>query len=199
MDRYSRIIALLKVVLPLAALVLLSTLFLISRGAEQDTVIPFAQKEIEERMRGQQITAPFFAGSTANGDDILVSANNVRSNDGGNPATAVGLFATLRFAKGGHVRLTSDQGNLQPDKETAQFLGAVTIVTEDGMRVETERLDTHLNEIFAQSPGTVHATSTLGSLTAGSLRIHTKSQGDAVHILFNNGVKLVYEPQQSER
>ena len=58
MDRYSRMVTFLKVLLPLAALALLSTLFLISRGINTKATIPFAAHEIEERMRGQQITAP---------------------------------------------------------------------------------------------------------------------------------------------
>ena len=78
MDRYSRTVAYLKVLLPLTALALLSTLFLISRGIDTEAVIPFAQKDIEERMRGQQLTAPFFSGTTSGGDEIMVTASTAR-------------------------------------------------------------------------------------------------------------------------
>lgn len=194
MDRYSRMIALLKVVLPLAALVLLSTVFLISRGSDQEAAIPFAQTEIEERMRGQQVTGPFFAGSTADGDEIVVSAENTRFTQTSGEATATALQATIRFVSGGSVTLSADSGSLGSDMEVAQFKGQVVLQTDDGMRVETERLDTHLNEINAKAPGTIRATSPLGRLTAGSMSITTESQGNSVQILFNNGVKLVYQP-----
>ncbi|MQQ08280.1 hypothetical protein GFB49_07435 [Epibacterium sp. SM1979] len=194
MDRYSRMIALLKVVLPLAALVLLSTVFLISRGSDQEAAIPFAQTEIEERMRGQQVTGPFFAGSTADGDEIVVSAENTRFTQTSGEATATALQATIRFVSGGSVTLSADSGSLGSDMEVAQFKGQVVLQTDDGMRVETERLDTHLNEINAKAPGTIRATSPLGQLTAGSMSITTESQGNSVQILFNNGVKLVYQP-----
>ena len=43
MDRYSRMIAFLKVLLPLMALALLSTLFLLSQNTEPMASIPFAE------------------------------------------------------------------------------------------------------------------------------------------------------------
>lgn len=199
MDRHSRMIALLKVLLPLTALVLLSTVFLISRGSEQEAAIPFAQKEIEERMRGQQITGPFFAGSTPNGDEILVSADSARFDSDAGGATTQEMSAMMRLARGGHISLNSETGSLGPDMEIAHFQGDVVLETDDGLRVETEVLDAHLNAIAADAPNTVEATSPLGHLMAGSMQIKTESQGGEIHILFNKGVKLLYEPQRSER
>ena len=74
MDRYSRVVSYLKVALPLAALALLSTLFLISRTINTDPSIPFADFELENRLRGQQVTAPFFTGTTATGQEITIAA-----------------------------------------------------------------------------------------------------------------------------
>ncbi len=199
MDRYSRIVALLKVILPLAALALLSIIFLISRGSDQEAAIPFAQTEIEERMRGQQITAPFFAGSTEAGDEILVSAQNIRRDAATNEGTSEGLYAVMRLSKGGKISLRSDLGSLEIAKQIAHFSGDVLIQTYDGTRVETELLDAHLDEIFAVSPTPITATGIIGTLSAGAMQIHTKSQGKSVHILFNKGVKLVYDPKQPER
>lgn len=199
MDRYSRIIALLKVILPLASLALLSIIFLISRGSEQEAAIPFAQTEIEDRMRGQQITAPFFAGSTEAGDEILVSAQNIRREDATSEGSSAGLHAVMRLSKGGKISLSADLGSLEIAKQIAHFSGDVVIQTHDGTRVETEQLDAHLDEIFAVSPTPVTATGVIGQLNAGAMQIHTKSQGKSVHILFNKGVKLVYDPKQPER
>ena len=98
MDRYSRMVALLKVLLPLAALALLSTLFLISRGVNIEATIPFADHEIEERMRGQQITAPFFSGTTAQGDEITVTASIARPGGPSSPAVATDLTAVNSMA-----------------------------------------------------------------------------------------------------
>ena len=47
MDRYSRMVAIFKVLLPLAALAILSTLFLLSRTIDPTTTIPFADQDFE--------------------------------------------------------------------------------------------------------------------------------------------------------
>ena len=125
MDRYSRMVAFLKVLLPLAALALLSTLFLISRGMNTEATIPFAAHEIEERMRGQQITAPFFSGTTAQGDEIAVTASIARPGGATSPAVATDLVAVIRMADGGRLTLSSQSGDGQIDKDIPSLHGQV--------------------------------------------------------------------------
>lgn len=198
MDQYSRMVSYLKVLLPLTALALLSTLFLISRNADTQAVIPFADKEIEERMRGQQVTGPFFSGSTAQGDEIWVTAEIARASLE-EPLLATDLKAEIRMAAGGTLTLRSDRGSVQPDQDLARFVGNVEIITADGMQIKTEVLKTQLSGLRAESPGEVHANSDLGDLTAGRMEISAKTQGGPVHLLFTNSVKLVYDPQKLER
>ncbi|MDE4062455.1 LPS export ABC transporter periplasmic protein LptC [Phaeobacter gallaeciensis] len=199
MDRYSRTVAYLKVLLPLAALALLSTLFLISRGVDTEAVIPFAQKEIEERMRGQQVTRPFFSGTTAQGDEIMVMASVAQPNSGSGGATATNLQAEIRMAEGGRMTLVSDSGAVHPDQGLARFSGNVKLTSADGMTVETELLETALDGVRAESPGPVHATGALGVLTAGQMLVTAKTEGGPVQMVFKNRVKLVYDPNTKER
>ncbi|MFY0308332.1 LPS export ABC transporter periplasmic protein LptC [Leisingera sp. D0M16] len=199
MDSHSRAVAYLKVLLPLAALVLMSTLFLISRGVNTEAVIPFAQKEIEDRMKGQQVTAPFFSGTTAGGDEIMVTAALARPGGDGTPAVASDLSADIRLAGGGRITLASETGAIHPGQDMARFTGNVTITSADGLVVETEELNTALSGLEADSPGPVRATGAIGELTAGNMRIGVKTEGGPVHMLFKNGVKLIYDPQQPER
>ncbi|WP_264211856.1 LPS export ABC transporter periplasmic protein LptC [Leisingera thetidis] len=199
MDSHSRAVAYLKVLLPLTALVLLSTLFLISRGVDTEAVIPFAQKEIEDRMKGQQVTAPFFSGTTAQGDEIMVTAALARPGGNGAPAVASSLSADFKLAQGGRITLASETGAIYPGQDMARFTGSVTITSADGLVVETEELNTALSGLEADSPGPVRATGAIGELTAGNMRIGVKTEGGPVHMLFKNGVKLLYDPQQPER
>lgn len=199
MDSHSRAVAYLKVLMPLAALALMSTLFLISRGTDTEAVIPFAQKDIEERMKGQQVTAPFFSGTTAGGDEIMIAAALARPGGQDAPAVASEMSGNFRLASGGRITLVSQTGSIHPGQATAQFTGGVTITSTDGMVVETETLDTALSGLEATSPGPVKASGALGQLTAGNMAITSKTQGGPVHMLFKNGVKLLYDPQQPER
>lgn len=198
MDQYSRMVSYLKVLLPLAALALLSTLFLISRSADTEAVIPFADQEIAERMRGQQVTGPFFSGSTPQGDEIWVTASVARASVD-TPMLATDLKAEIRIASGGNLTLRSDRGSVQPDQDLAHFVGNVEITTADGMVVKTEVLKTQLSGLRAETPGDVRASSDLGELTAGRMEITSKTQRGPVHLLFTNSVKLVYHPQKLER
>jgi len=199
MDTYSRMVAFLKVLLPLAALVLLSTLFLISRGVDTDATIPFADHEIEERMRSQQITAPFFSGTTAQGDEIMVTASIARPGGASAPAVATDLHAVISMADGGRLTLRSDNGAVQIDKDIASFSGNVEITSAAGLLVTTDLLNATLSGVSADSPGPVQASGPIGMLNAGTMQLQTKTQGGPLHMLFNNGVKLVYDPQKSER
>lgn len=199
MDRYSRMVAFLKVLLPLAALALLSTLFLISRSMNTEATIPFAAHEIEERMRGQQITAPFFSGTTAQGDEIAVTASIARPGGATSPAVATDLVAVIRMADGGRLTLRSESGEVQIDEDIASFIGNVEITSAAGLVVTTDLLNATISGISADSPGPVQAIGPIGTLNAGTMQMQTKTQGGALHMLFNNGVKLVYDPRKSER
>ncbi len=200
MDRYSRAVAYLKVLLPLTALALLSTLFLISRGIDTEAIIPFAQKELEERMRGQQVTAPFFSGTTSQGDEIMVTASTARPGiSSGNGAMASDLKAEIRIADGGLMTLASDRGTIHPDQDKALFAGNVIITSADGLVVETDELESALSAVRAESMGAVRATGPLGVLTAGQMLLRAETKGAPVQLLFKNRVKLVYDPSKTER
>ncbi|MGR3616910.1 MAG: hypothetical protein ACU0BB_12810 [Paracoccaceae bacterium] len=199
MDSYSRIVAFLKVLLPLAALALLSTLFLISGGRDTETKIPFAEHEIDERLRGQQVTKPFFSGTTAQGDEIMVSAARARPGSTDAPADADDFQGRIRMVDGGEITMRSDTGHLLLDTDVVSFIGNVVIMTSTGLTVNTERLNSALNGVAGTSPGAITGTGVFGDFEAGSMQFSTKSAGGPVHMLFNKDVKLIYVPKKPER
>lgn len=199
MDGYSRIVAFLKVLLPLAALVLLSTLFLISRGTNTETSIPFAEQEIEERLRDQQVTAPFFSGTTAQGDEIMFTAARARPGSAGGPAEAEDIKARLRTISGSEMNIRSDSGQIRMDTDVASLLGNVEITSSTGVHVTSDALNAALSGIEGNSPGPVAGTGPFGEFTAGSMHFSSKNGDGPIHMLFNKGVKLIYTPQKQER
>ncbi|GAA6200768.1 hypothetical protein [Aquicoccus sp. SU-CL01552] len=194
MDSHSRFVAYLKVILPLAAVALLSTLFLLSRSVDPTATLPFAQHEVEERVRGQQVTAPFYSSTTDDGDEITVEARLARAAVGGGLAEAEDLNARLKLARGGQIALRSQTGTIDAVTDTASFSGAVEIATSTGYVVLTDRLDATIGDFHASTPGEVRATGPVGTLTAGRMEIGAKNPGEPMHMLFKNGVKLVYDP-----
>ncbi len=199
MDRYSRMVAFLKVLLPLAALGLLSTVFLLSRNLNPTATIPFAEHEIAERLREKQITAPVFSGTTENGDEISVTAAEASPGTSGAPATARDLRASLLTPEGLRITLSSKSGTVDFTAKRATFGGNVEIATTTGYLLETALLNTSLDSIDANSPGQVTGDSPIGQLAAGNMTITSENDDGSLHMLFNNGVKLVYTPKQPER
>lgn len=199
MDGYSRLVSILKVVLPLAALALLSTLFLLSRNMGSDVVLPFSQHEVEGRLRSEQITGPFFAGMTESGDDIYVSAEIARPGDDDTGAELEQMQGRILFAGGGEMRMTALTGTVQQENDRVRFSGDVHIQTESGYDLRTETLFTALDRVAANAPTQVKGTGPIGQLEAGAMTLRSDDESKRIHLLFNNGVKLVYDPKQRER
>ncbi|WP_146347758.1 LPS export ABC transporter periplasmic protein LptC [Phaeobacter marinintestinus] len=198
MDRYSRTVAILKVFLPLAALAILSTLFLLSRSKTPTATIPFAENEVESRMAGQQITGPHFSGVTASGDEILISAQTASPGVPGEPAHAEWLNARITTKDGIQIVLTSDTGTVAMDKDVVTFEGNVVIVSTNGYEITTDTLNASLSVVAGSTPGRIDGTSPMGHFTAGNMELRSENEDGPLHLLFKNGVKLVYEPQRPE-
>lgn len=195
MDRYSRMIAWLKVLLPLMALVLLSTLFLLSRNVDPTATIPFAEAEIKKRLRDQQITGPFFSGSTTRGDQISFSANKMTSGQNGGETRAEDLSAQIDLASGSRVVFFADTGKVNIVSDTAVLSGNVLITTSGGYKISSDQLVSALSKLNIESPDKVVAEGPLGILTAGAMRIETSENVKNTQLIFTNRVKLLYDPQ----
>lgn len=199
MDFYSRFISYLKVLLPLAALAILSTLFLVSQRERTRPALPFAPKEIERRIAGQQITAPFYTGSTSAGHEIMISAANALPSHDGKTAEAQEIGAEIRMLNGDRILLLSDKGQVIPGAEDAVLDGNVRIHTSDNLQIVTETLKSSLRDLHIVAPEDVRARGNFGDLTAGAMRIFTELEDGAAHIVFHNGVKVLYDPRNVER
>lgn len=199
MDRYSRWVAILKVLLPLAALGLLSTLFLLSRKVDPEATIPFADREIADRLRDQQITAPVFTGTSANGDDIYITASTVSPPIGSKPARATDLEARIQGRGGVRINVHARRGTFEDTIGAATFLDGVVIETSAGYVIETDLLTAQLDQSSATAPGNISGQGPLGMFDAGSMEITPKNDGEGLHIVFNKGIRLVYDPKQPER
>ena len=77
---------------------------------------------------------------------------------------------------------------------TASLEGRVKITTSTGYVVATDRLDTRLDEIHAESPGPVSAEGSIGAITAGRMLLQNNSESNAPELIFTDGVKLIYHP-----
>lgn len=187
----------LKILLPLAALALLSTLFLFSKSAQVTSDLPFTERELEERIQKQVITAPFYAGTTPNGAAITLTADRARpdpENDG--RATAEGVRSMLRMADGSTVLMQSDEASLDDPLDTATLRGNVTIESSAGYVVRTDAVTSALNSVQAETDGAVTAHGPPGRISAGKMVLSKNPDGKSAQMLFTGGVKLIYDPRE---
>ncbi|MBR9650498.1 LPS export ABC transporter periplasmic protein LptC [Thalassovita aquimarina] len=194
---YSRLIAWLKILLPLAALALLSTLFLLSRGRDTSGELPFSQIGLQERVQEEVISAPRFAGATAQGDLITFTAETAQPDpDIDNVAHASNLNAEIDLTSGTHISFEATDAVLDSQNERAELTGGVVITSSTGYTIRSENLRTRISAIDAETDGPVSGEGPPGTIEAGKMLLTSDPDGGDVHLLFTNGVKLVYQPRE---
>ncbi|MEM6304835.1 MAG: LPS export ABC transporter periplasmic protein LptC [Pseudomonadota bacterium] len=198
-DSYSRLISWLKVVLPLSALAILSTLFLLSRSGEQEAQVPFADQEIKEWLRDQQVTGPFFSGTTTDGDQLSFSAEKLTTPEGQTGASeAVDVRVEMAFTSGSTLDLTADQARFDMAENHVELEGRVVIVSSAGYRLTSQRLTSRMSAVDLVSPGPVEGEGPMGTLIAGSMTLSAPKSGESAQLVFKDRVKLVYDPANAE-
>lgn len=195
-NTYSRVVAWLKVLLPLMALAILSTMFLISRSIEPIDQIPFSEGGLRDRAAREQVTAPFFAGVTDRGDAVMVSAESARPDRSGEGRVIVEKLKTrINLTEGTEVNFRAETGRIDEPGDLATLSGEVVVENDAGYRIETEHLSMRLRGIAAETRGTVSGSGPLGEFSAGRMELKATGDNDLVQLVFTNGVKLVYRPK----
>ncbi len=197
-DFHSRLVAWLKILLPVLALGLLSTLFLFSRNIDPTTTIPFARIDLEERAKTEQLTAPEFAGATREGDLIAFRAAAARPDPESNARVlASDLSARIDLATGGQITFTARDGTVDDDEGQATLTGDVVITTSTGYTVRTQQLMSAMKRLYAETPGTVTGDGPPGHITAGRMVLDRAEDRPDAQLLFTDGVKLIYDPTKA--
>lgn len=194
-NRYSRFVSWAKVIFPLVALGLLSTMFLFSRSLDPSDAIPFADIDVEKIAREQQLTSPRFSGTTNDGSAIVVDAQSaVPDLTDLRRLTIKKVVARIESKTGPSYGIVSDTAVYDGTNDLLDLQGNVRLSTSTGYRLETAELIANLAETGIVSPGAVVGRGPAGRLEAGSMTL--TSNGDTQVLVFKNGVKLVYNPKE---
>lgn len=197
MDGHSRLVGWLKVALPLFALAVLSSLFLVARSIDPEGALTLTEAELADRLRESRITAPAFAGTTRDGSTVNVTASLARpATEGG--ASAEHVRAELATPDGARATLSAAGLRFTADATQAVLEGGVLISQSLGYEFRTQGLTLNLDRTGMQSAGAVEGFGPLGQLTAGRMTLTPAEGEDARYLLvFNAGVRLVYQPSES--
>lgn len=195
-DGWSRLVALLKVVLPLAALGALSTLFLLSDRITPGDALPFAEVDVEERLREPRMTEPTYAGITEDGSAIEVKAAEARpAVDGVKGQSAVNVAGVMTTPDGVVTNLVADAADMPLDQSEVTFTGNVVLDHETGYRVRSEAMTANLQKTDVRSDVPVIADGPVGQVTADTMHLTQGGAGAGGYLLvFNGNVRLIYLP-----
>lgn len=194
---YSRVVALLKVVLPLTALAILSTVFLLARTPDIEQTIPYADVDIGALAREPRISGPDFSGVATDGTGLQVVANSARP-DPQNPARfrAEGIEGQIDTPAGTQIRLSAVAAEIDTEAGTAALTGDVMIETSNGYGVRTEGFTARLDTTRSESTGAVDVMTPFGHMTAGQFALERDPEDVQSHVLvFSEGVVLIYDPR----
>ena len=192
-NRHSRWVARLKVALPLAALVILSTLFLIADRRGTGDTIPFSDVEIDRILTEGRIANPDYSGVGADGAAIILRATEAQPGTANSDiarATSVSGIWTSR--SGAEVTLSSRTGSLHRANDDIRVEGDVQIVDAQGYIVESDALEVDGTTSDIASPGPVTGTGPVGRIEAGAMAL--SQNDDTPTMRFTKGVRVVYDP-----
>ncbi|MCI5112797.1 MAG: hypothetical protein MRY75_19810 [Marivita sp.] len=192
---YSRLIAWLKILLPLGALALLSTIFLYARGPDPIATIPVLTGGADPTLT-EQVGSPFYAGTTENGQGLTLAARQARfsaPDDSG--MIAEDLRAVIDIRDGSRIVIDAVIGQME-EGDRLRLREGVILESSAGYTVRTNGLDAEIDRVAIESTDSVAADGPGVTLSAGKLRVEETGDNSDIQLLFTEGVKLIYIPQQ---
>ena len=193
---YSRLVAWLKVILPLVAFGIVAALFLTSRKIDPEAALTGAGLDVREIARDVRIDNPDYAGMTADGTAIRLKAETARP-DPARPGRieAENVIATLDPGDGAVTTVQGLRALLDRDGDRLTLTGDASVETNSGYRVEGQELISALTRTDLRSDLPVRALAPYGVITAQTMHLTRGDRPDDGHVLvFKGDVKLVYRP-----
>lgn len=196
LDAHSRLIAWLKIVLPLLALAILSTLFLVARTIDPEDAIPYAEVDVEERLREPRMTEPAYAGVTKDGAALTLAANEARPDAADDRSgTAKALSGMLETPDGARTDLTAGAARINSTAGLIFLTDGVEITQSNGWKVTTDAMTASMDRTEVSAVTPVAAFGPAGELTAQAMHLSEDATMPGRYLLvFKGDVKLIYRP-----
>ncbi len=200
LSTHSRLVAWSKIILPLAALAILSSLFLFAKSKDPERGLRLFNGDLAKFASKERITGPRFAGMTPSGVAIRISASEASPRGVGELIfDATDLKANIEMPDGSFVDVVAVRGLIDSTNMMSELTGGITLETSGGYVAKTFGLTFSLDRLDIQSQGGISATGPIGKVSAGSMVLRLAdpvNKGDpaSYDLVFKNGIKLIYTP-----
>ncbi|KGJ04339.1 lipopolysaccharide export system protein LptC [Paracoccus halophilus] len=190
----SRIVAWLRVILPLAALALLSVLFLLGGKPDPDAVmIPYADVDPRDLAERQAVTSPRYAGVTDDGAQVSITGVEAMPGRSAGAGTADSVRMVMRARDGSAADISAGHAELEGD--LLRLSDGARMTTADGWVVTAPEFRALRNLGTVNADDEVNARAPFGDLTAGAMEMRPSGDGSGHHVLdLSDGVRLIYRP-----
>lgn len=191
---HSRLVFWLKILLPLGALALLSTLFMVSRSINPDDAIRYADVDINDLMREPRLSSANFAAMTTDGAALTLRADEARlgASEGASPGLISGLVGILETPDGARTDLTATEARLDSTGRKMVLGSGVTLKNSAGYVITTDTISVALDRTSLDATGPIKATGPTGLIEAGEMHLGLVEGGYV--LVFKAGVHMVYQP-----
>lgn len=192
----------LRLALPLAALGILSTVFLVSRNIDPGRAVELADIDIAELARSPRIGTARFAAVTSDATALVVEAETVRSVNDLDQSGPVHLTLSapegvLEFPTGRDVTFTAQIGELEQARDLLTLRDEITLYSSDGFVLSMAELVSSLSETRLDGTGGVTGHGPPGDLQADQLALRPSPAGPEGYLLaFTGNVRLIYQPPE---
>jgi len=188
----SRTVGFLKLFLPLAALMLMATVFLVARSPLPQGDVPYAQ--IEEIAREPRVSGARLGGVAEDGSIFEITARRAQPVEDLIRIEGLVAIVTTGLTR---IELRAGQGEVDNLRQLARLSGLARVESSTGYSMETTGLTADMRTGRIVSDGPLEVQAPFGELTAGQLVIETDPELGQ-RMLFQSGVRLLYTPQQQD-
>ena len=189
-----------RLVLPLGALVLLSTVFLLSRNIDPQRAIDLSDIDVAELARQPRIGTARIATVTREDTALVVEAETLRSvEDPQSGPVHLILDAPsgeMQFPSGRIAYFRAALGELDQSRDQLEMRGTVELVTSDDYRLTMPALVSALQHTHVTGTGGIEGEGPPGAIRADTLELTAKTGESGGYLLaFTGNVRLIYLPE----
>ncbi|MEP0707619.1 MAG: LPS export ABC transporter periplasmic protein LptC [Parvibaculum sp.] len=192
--RYSRFVSLMKIVLPLGALVLFGVILVYSGVFRSKDKLDIAFREIDTSPSDLRMVSPRVTGVTEDGTPYVITADNA-TQDPARPnfVTFDNIQADMKFnAEEDWMSLTASGGTYNSEMQTLELVEKIDIFTTWGYEIHGEAATIDFDEGVLRSDSEIKGHGPLGTLRADRMKAEHASQV----LRFDGNVKMLILPDQ---
>ncbi|MBL6855595.1 MAG: LPS export ABC transporter periplasmic protein LptC [Rhodobacteraceae bacterium] len=199
-NSYSKMITILKILLPSIALLILSFLFFLPDHRTKLQAVNKIDKSILQVINKAGINQPSLRGTLASGSNLELYAKSVLPKNKDKSIIEVDeITARLEIDKKSWATAFANKGLINTTEKTAEMVGSVKIRGFKKIQIDASDLKIFYQRALVTTKKPVSMRGKFGMISAGSAEFYDMNQklGEGYVLLFDKGVKMVYKLEEN--